>query len=268
MRFLPVLLVSCLGAAACKSTPAANAPTATATAPGAETPPADAAPDYTAIVAASDRDAADRALDAGRKPDALLAFMAVRPGMKVAEIGAGGGYTTELLARAVGEAGSVYAQNSPFILARFAEGPLTERLKKPVMTRVVRLDREFAEPFPPEVRDLDLVVNVLFYHDTVWMKVDREAMNRAIFQALKPGGSYVIVDHSSAPGKGLAEVETLHRIEESVLKGEIEQAGFRSVASADFLRNPQDPRDWSASPRFAGEQRGTSDRFVLRFEKP
>jgi predicted methyltransferase len=223
---------------------------------------------YAAPVAANDRDAADRALDEGRKPEALLSFLEVKPGMRVAEIGAGGGYTSELLARVVGPGGAVYAQNSPFILARFAEKPLSERLKKPVMQRVVRLDREFDDPFPEDVRDLDLVLNVLFYHDTVWMKVDRERMNRAILTALKAGGAYVLVDHSSAVGKGLSEVETLHRIEESVLKAEIEQAGFRFVGSADFLRSAGDTRDWSASPRFAGEKRGTSDRFVLKFVKP
>jgi predicted methyltransferase len=223
---------------------------------------------YAAIVQASDRDAADRALDAGRKPEALLAFLQVQPGMRVAEIGAAGGYTAELLARAVGESGTVYAQNSPFILARFAEKPLAERMQKPVMRRVVRLDREFDAPFPEDVRGLDLVVNVLFYHDTVWMKVDRARMNRAVLAALKPGGAYVIVDHASAPGKGLSEVETLHRIEEGVLRAEIEQAGFRYVASADFLRSASDTRDWSTSPRTAGEKRGTSDRFVLKFQKP
>lgn len=224
--------------------------------------------DYAAIVAASDRDVADRALDEGRKPAELLSFMQVQPGMRIAELGAGGGYTTELLARTVGDTGAVYAQNSDFILKRFAEKPLTERLQKPIMKHVVRVDRDFDSPLPEDVHDLDIVVNVLFYHDTVWQKVDRPRMNQAIFAALKPGGTYVIVDHSTLPGKGLSEVETLHRIEESVLKSEIEQAGFRLVASSDFLRNAADTRDWSTSPRVVGEKRGTSDRFVLKFQKP
>jgi predicted methyltransferase len=252
-----------------------NAPTpATPPAPSASDPVSEPAaatpalPDYAAIVQAADRDAADKALDDGRKPEALLSFLEVQPAMRVAELGAGGGYTSELLARAVGEHGAVYAQNSPFILQRFAEKPLTERLAKPINKQIVRVDREFDDPLPADVRDLDLVVNVLFYHDTVWQKVDRPKMNQAIFAALRPGGAYVIVDHSSAPGKGLSEVENLHRIEESVLKSEIEQAGFKLLASADFLRNPDDTRDWSASPRVAGEKRGTSDRFVLKFQKP
>jgi predicted methyltransferase len=220
------------------------------------------------IVRSPDRSPDDRALDAGRHPDQLLAFIGIAPGMKVAEIGAGVGYTTELLARAVGPSGVVYAQNNKFIRERFAEQPWTERLARPVMKPVVRVDREFDDPLPPEAKQLDAVVNVMLYHDTVWMKTDRAAMNRAVFTALRPGGVYVIVDHSGRPGTGATETQTLHRIEEKVVRQEIEAAGFRLMAAADFLRNPGDTRDWSASPRAAGERRGTSDRFVLKFVRP
>jgi predicted methyltransferase len=221
-----------------------------------------------AAVDAPDRAAEDRALDAGRDPARTLAFFGIAPGMRVAELGAGGGYTTELLVRVVGARGRVYGQNSPFLLARVAQAPWTARLAKPLMKDVVRLDRDFDDPFPSDLRNLDAALIVLLYHDTVWMKVDRARMNRAVFQALKPGGVYGIVDHSAKPGSGLADVETLHRIDEAALKGEVEAAGFRLAAEGDFLRNPQDARDWSPSPRAAGERRGTSDRFVLRFVKP
>ncbi len=221
-----------------------------------------------AIIDAPDRAAEDRALDAGRRPAELLAFIGAKPGMRIAEIGAGYGYTTELLARAVAPGGVVYGQNSRFILERFAEKPWTARLTKPVMQPVVRVDREFDAPLPAEATKLDAVVNVLLYHDTVWMKTDRAAMNRAIYTALRPGGVYVIVDHSGKAGSGVTEVETLHRIEETVVRREVEAAGFKLVADADFLRNPADTRDWNASPRTAGERRGTSDRFVLKFAKP
>jgi len=221
-----------------------------------------------AIVAAPDRSEADRALDAGRHPAEMLAFFGVAPRMKVAELGAGGGYTAELLARAVGPTGVVYAQNSKFILERFAAKPWTERLAKPVMKRVVRVDREFDDPLPPEARGLDAVFIVLFYHDTVWLKVDRAKMNKAIFAALKPGGVFAVIDHSAKAGTGLADVQTLHRIDEQTLKGEIEQAGFELAAEGDFLRNPGDARDWNDSPTAAAERRGTSDRFVLKFVKP
>lgn len=221
-----------------------------------------------AIVEAEDRSPADRALDGGRKPEELLRFADVGPGMRVAELGAGGGYTTELLARAVGPKGIVYGQNSRLILERFAAKPWSERLAKPAMQNVVRVDRDFDDPLPPEARKLDRVVMVLFYHDTVWMGVDRGHMNEAVFRALKPGGLYVVIDHSARAGAGLGDVRGLHRIEESVLRAEIEDAGFRVARESDFLRNPADPRDWNDSPSAAGDRRGTSDRFALAFVKP
>jgi predicted methyltransferase len=221
-----------------------------------------------AAVNAPDRSAEDRVLDEGRHPAEMLAFFGIAPGMNVAELGAGGGYTAELLARTVGTTGKVYAQNSQFLLDRFAEKPWSDRLAKPVMKNVVRLDRPFDDPFPPEVEDLDAVLIVLFYHDTFWQKVDRERMNQAVLRALKPGGVYGIIDHSAAAGHGAADVETLHRVEEKTLREEVEKAGFELAASADLLRNPDDPRDWNASPRVAGERRGSSDRFVLKFVKP
>jgi len=221
-----------------------------------------------AIVRAEDRSAEDRVLDIGRKPEDLLRFLDLKPGMRVAELGAGGGYTTELLARAVGPTGVVYAQNSRFILERFAAKPWGERLAKPVMHNVVRVDRDFDDPLPPEAQNLDRVVIVLFYHDTVWMDVDRVSMNEAVMRALKPGGLYVVIDHSARKGDGYDVVRTLHRIEESMLRSEIESSGFTLVREGDFLRNPADARDWNDSPSSAGERRGMSDRFVLAFEKP
>ncbi len=221
-----------------------------------------------AAVSASDRSEEDRALDAQRKPVELLKFFEIQPGERVAELGAGRGYTSELLARVVGSEGKVYAQNSPFILQRFAQQPWSARLQKPVMRNVVRLDTPFDAPFPEDVRDLDVVLVVLFYHDTVWQKVDRARMNEAVYRALKPGGIYGIVDHSARPGDGLGQTKTLHRIEEGKVVEEVKAAGFKLKESADFLKNPEDARDWSASPGSAGERRGTSDRFVLKFVKP
>jgi predicted methyltransferase len=225
-------------------------------------------PEIRAVTLAADRSESDKALDRGRRPAETLSFFGVVPGMKVAELGAGDGYTAELLARAVGPQGVVYAQNSRFILERFAERPWTERLAKPVMKNVVRVDREFAEPLPPEAKDLDVVFMVLFYHDTVWMEVDRAKMNKAIFDALRPGGVFAVVDHSAREGTGASEVKTLHRIEERIVREEVQRAGFRLIAEASFLRNPSDPRDWNDSPTASGERRGTSDRFVLKFVKP
>ncbi len=219
-------------------------------------------------IAAPDRSEADRELDSQRQPEKTLRFFGIAPGQRVAELAAGGGYTAELLARVVGKEGTVYGQNSPFILERFAEKPWSERLAKEPMSNVVRIDSEFDDPIPPEVNDLDAVLIVLFYHDTVWFETDRAAMNRAVFNALRPGGVYGIVDHNARAGDGTTQTKTLHRIEEKEVRKEVEAAGFTLAASGDFLRNPDDTRDWSASPSTAGEKRGTSDRFVLKFVKP
>jgi len=227
-------------------------------------------PGSAALVAAADRTEEDRALDAQRHPQELLDFIGLGPGMKAADLMAGFGYTTELLARAVGPEGVVYGQNNAFVLERFAEAGWSERLAREAMAKVVRVDRELEDPLPPEAEQLDAVVMVLFYHDSVWMKTDRAAMNRAIFAALRPGGAYVVIDHAGRPGTGTSEAQTLHRIEEATVREELTAAGFEFAAEADFLRDPGDARDWNAAPRAAAEagKRGESDRFVLKFIKP
>lgn len=239
-----------------------------APAPPAYTPAADVPAPIRAAIAATDRSPEDRALDHGREPGEVLAFFGVAPGQKIGEIFAGGGYTTELMARTVGEAGVIYAQNTTEILEKFARKPWTERAAKPVMAHVVGVEQPIDAPFPPEAKDLDAVITILNYHDAVWLEADRAKMNAAIFAALRSGGIYGVVDHSAAAGSRDRDVETLHRIDEDVVKEEILAAGFKLDAESDVLRNPDDPRDWNTSPREAGAKRGTSDRFVLRFVKP
>jgi predicted methyltransferase len=223
--------------------------------------------EVSALVDSADRTDADRQLDAGRHPGELLTFLALAPDMRVAELGAGAGYTTELLARAVGPKGKIWAEN-PAVFLKFVGAPFKERLAKPVMKNVVRSNRPIDAPFPPEAKNLDVVVSVLVYHDTVWLGVDRDKMNKAVFDALKKGGEYVVVDHSAAPGHGIDDVKTLHRIEENVVAREVVRAGFQPAGSANFLRNPDDGRDWNDAPNAAAEKRGTSDRFVLKFVRP
>lgn len=210
-----------------------------------------------------DRSDADRVIDQRRQPEKLLAFYAVRPGMRVLDLGAGAGYNTELLARIVGPQGVVYAQNSRHLLETIVKGRFDERLKKPEMSNVVHAVREFDDPAPPEARNLDLVTFNFVYHDTAWLGTDRMKMNRAVFAALKPGGVYVIADHSGRPGTGVSEAKTLHRIDEGVVRREVEAAGFKLVTEAGFLRNPQDPRDASVF-----KPRQPNDEFVLKFVRP
>ncbi|MCU0682357.1 MAG: SAM-dependent methyltransferase [Polyangiaceae bacterium] len=258
--------------AACSGTPSPPPAETPAPAPAERSakPPAlaDGAAAIEAAVRAPDRSEADRALDAGRKPAELLSFFRVAPGQKVAELFAGGGYTAELLARVVGPSGQVYGQNTKAMLELFAAKPWAARLAKPELANVARADRELDSPLPPEARGLDAVLFLFSYHDSVWMGTDRAAMNRAVFEALKPGGVYGVVDHSAKAGRGVEDVKTVHRIEKDVLVKEVLAAGFKLDAEAGFLANPADPRDWDASPRAAGDRRGTSDRFVLRFVKP
>ena len=245
------------------------------------------------ILASPDRREADRNNDLRRKPAELLAFIGVRPGMVALDLSAGGGYTTELLARAVGPAGRVYGQSRPRDpnsappkpaapesgaaaapaggAAPRPAGPpnspqaLAERAKNPAAANIVPVVRRFEDPVPPEVAPgtLDLATLMFNYHDLVWLNIDRAQMNRAVFAALRPGGMYVIADHSGRPGTGDSEAGTLHRIEEAFLRREVEAAGFRFVAEGGFLRNPNDPRDRNTP---VGAQ--PKDEFVLKFVKP
>ena len=219
------------------------------------------------LLTAVDRSPEDRALDRGRRPAELLAFAGVRAGMRVAEIGAWKGYTSELLARAVAPDGLVYAQDSPEF-EHETHDAWSARAQRPTFARIVRVARPYRDPLPPDIAPLDAVFSVLFYHDLVWLGVDRAMMNRAVFQALKPGGVYVVADHSARAGAGLTVTKSLHRVEESAVVDEITRAGFVLDGRADFLLHPEDPRDWSASEEAPPEKRGTSDRFVLRFRKP
>jgi predicted methyltransferase len=219
-----------------------------------------------AVMGEPDRAAADRPFDAERRPAELLTFLGVRPGMRLAVLVAGSGYTTDLLARAVAPGGTVYAEN-PRLVRATADNAWAARLATPGMKNVVRVDRELDDPLPPEATDLDLIVINLAYHDTVWLGVDRQGMNRRVFQALKSGGKYVVIDHSARPGSGVRPVRSLHRIDEAVVVNEAQRAGFRLEKDGDFLRNPSDARDWNDSLEGTRERGDTSDRFAVMFEK-
>jgi predicted methyltransferase len=220
------------------------------------------APDYQAIVAAPDRSDADRQTDARRSPAKMLAFTGAKPGMKVLDMEAGAGYSTELLARSVAPGGVVYAQDSAAVMERIKD-KFDIRAQNPVMKNTVHVVRNFDDPIPPDVSGLDLITFFFAYHDTTYMPVDRAEMDRKMFAALKPGGFLVIADHSARPGDGATVGKTVHRIEEKTLREEIEAAGFKQVAEADFLRHPEDPRD---APVFHSPV--PVDEFVLKFQKP
>ena len=220
------------------------------------------AQDYRAIVAAPDRTDADRQNDKRRDPTELLAFTGAKPGMMVLDMGAGGGYSTELMARAVAPNGKVYGQDGPGGSER-TRARYDERAKSPAMANTVRVLRPYDDPIPPDVKNLDLITFFFVYHDVTYMPVDRAKMDKAMFDALKPGGVIVVADHMAKEGAGATVGKTLHRIEPATVRKELEAAGFKFVASGDFLRHPDDPKD---APVFRSPT--PVDEFVMKFQKP
>ncbi len=249
-----------------------------------------------AILASADRTAADRTNDLRRKPQDLVTFYGIQPGITAVDLFAGGGYTTELVARAVGPTGKVYGQSRPpvanaprpaqpegnsnplIVTPTPAAPPVFRPSPEALAARAERmraagvafapitpLVRPFEDPFPAELAKakVDMVTLIFNYRDLCHMGADRAAMNRAVFKALKSGGTYIIADHSGRPGTGITEAGTLHRIEEAFLRAEVEAAGFRLVAAGNFLRNPNDPRDKNTP-----DPPMPKDEFVLKFAKP
>lgn len=220
-------------------------------------------PDYEAIVASPDRTDGDRQADARRQPAKMLAFTGVKTGMKVLDMEASAGYSTELLARAVGPTGIVYAQDSAAVIERFVKDKFDIRARKPAMKNVVHVVRDFDDPIPPDVSGLDLITFFFAYHDITYMEVDRPTMNKKMLAALKPGGFLIIADHSARPGDGVSVAKTLHRVEESIVRQELEAAGFKLVEEGNFLRNPEDPREAAVF-----RPQVPNDEFVLKYQKP
>jgi len=225
----------------------------------AATPPALSPEAISAVVGNPERTAADRTNDIRRKPAEMLKFIGVRQGMVALDVSAAGGYTTELIARAVGPTGRVYGQTPrPDPRQRLAE-------RAKAVPNIVPIVRPFEDPAPPEAASngLDLVTLMFNYHDFGHMGIDRAKLNKAVFAALKPGGLYVVADHSGRAGTGISESGTLHRVEEALVRREVEAAGFQLVGEGGFLRNPNDPRD-----REPPEPAQPKDEFVLKFRKP
>ena len=215
-------------------------------------------------LAAKSRPDEDRARDAGRMPAQVLEFFGIGAGSRVADVLSGGGYYTRILTPVVGPEGAVYAGNNPFF-QRFGDEAMTALLSEPGFENVMRIDGPVDEIALPSDGSLDAAIIVLAYHDLWLTDEDRNELNRRVFAALRSGGAYGIIDHSAAEGTGTSAIESLHRIEESVIVEEISRAGFESGARGDFLANPDDDRSLRV---FDPAIRGQTDRFVLRFEKP
>jgi predicted methyltransferase len=209
-----------------------------------------------AVVADPVRTEQDRRMDAARHPVEFLPFTGVKPGMKVLDVSAGAGYTSQLLALAVGPTGTVWAQ------APQPGASLTKRLADHPQPNLIVVARPFDDPVPPDAPKLDLITIVLNYHDISYLPVDRTKMNQRLYAALKPGGHLVIIDHSAKIGTGISAGKTLHRIDESVVRQEEREAGFVLEAESSFLRNPADTREESSN-----QPKVPTDKFALRFVK-
>jgi len=219
-------------------------------------------PDYAAILAAPDRSDADKKNDERRDALQVLQFTGARPGWKVLDMAADAGYSTELMARATAPNGVVYGQNAPGMPQRVLD-TYAARAKGPAMKNAITDSRPFDDPVPGDVTNLDLVTFFYGYHDTTYLPVDRAKMDKAMFNALKPGGYLVVIDYAAAPGAGATVGKKFHRIEEDTLKSEVTAAGFKLVDEANFLRNPKDTHDFIVfNPPMP------IDIFVVKFQKP
>jgi predicted methyltransferase len=217
--------------------------------------------DLDAILADSSRPQEDRDRDASRAPAEVLEFLDIGPGDRVADLLAGGGYYTRILVPLVGENGRVYSGNNPFYANFFGEA-FDALLAEPAFQNVVRIDGRVDELPLPDDGSLDAVIVSQAYHDLVLGDEDRGEMNRRVFDALKSGGVYGIIDHAAAEGTGTSATESLHRIDKQLIIDEVTAAGFELEDEADFLANPDDDHTVGI---FDPSIMGRTDRFVLRF---
>lgn len=231
-----------------------------------------AMPDESAIAAAvadSSRAVADSQRDEDRKPGETLAFSGIKGGDEVADYVADSGYFTRLFASVVGSRGHVYAVE-PTAFFKFdhfvkavaeLQGYAVAHPNVTVTTAAALEGLKF-----PEKLDLFWISrNYHDLHDAFMGPVDTAVFNKAVYDALKPGGVYVILDHSAAPGAPADVTETLHRIEASTVRREVEAAGFKFDSESSILANPADPR---TARVFDPTIRGKTDQFILKFKKP
>jgi predicted methyltransferase len=262
MRKPLLSLVAVLGLAACATQPMGPPP------PPPSRPVAIALPPYLAA-ALSDpsRPAADMVRDKDRHPGEVLAFAGVKPGAKVADLIPGGGYFTRIFSKTVGPRGRVYAY-VPDELTKLAkrEPAVNAIARDPAYSNVTVILNKLPNFATPE--KLDLVFTAQNYHDMhdkFMGPADLSVVNRQIFRALKPGGVFLVIDHSAEPGSGLRDTETLHRIDSAVVKSEITAAGFIFEGESRVLRDQGDSRKANV---FDPSIRGRTDQFVYKFRKP
>lgn len=212
-----------------------------------------------------------RALDSERRPAEVLAFAGLRPGMRVLDVGTGGGYYTEILAQAVGPNGAVVGWSGEAFARRPNEAQALGRIRERFPNVTFYLTPTTAMALPRQ--SFDLVLLHLFFHDFYWesaefglARVEPSAVVAELFAAAKPGGIVVVADHVAGPGREpRAEVDATHRIRPEVVRAAFEAGGFQLHAESDLLRRPEDDHTRRI---FDPAIRGRTDRFMFRFRKP
>jgi predicted methyltransferase len=222
-----------------------------------------------AALADAGRPPSDTARDGNRKPAEMLAFAGVKPGDKVGDYAAGQGYFTRLFAAVVGPGGHVYATvpASLFqyknIVAGIAE--IDAYAKDHANVSVTAASALDSARYPEKLDVFWISQNYHDLRDPFMGPVDMGKFNKAVFDALKPGGVYIVLDHVAAKGSPADVTDTLHRIEPSVVRREVEAAGFKFAGESKVLANSADPHDKGV---FDDSIRGRTDQFIYKFKKP
>ena len=225
-----------------------------------------AAAHYAAALADPARPAADRERDAARMPAQLLAFAQIDKGEKVGDFVMGGGYLTRILAAAVGPTGRVYAFQPAEFIGFKAQYGTDQKTVDDAYTTVVAVNGPFAAPAYPV--PLDTIITVQNFHDLYLKPFPADTGERAsaaLFAALKPGGTLVVVDHSAKPGTGTTMADSLHRIDKAAVVAALTKAGFKLEAESQLYARRVDSRTVNV---FDPSIRGKTDQFTLRFRKP
>ncbi|WP_295637252.1 methyltransferase [Novosphingobium sp.] len=219
-----------------------------------------------AVMLDAARPAPDKALDTTRHPAEILAFLKIRKGDTVADVWPGD-YWDRLFAGAVGPKGKVYA-------AHLAEADTAEKVttppagSKPLADHpnvVVTVTTANAFTLPGKADVIWIRQSYHDLYDKFMGPSDVPAFNKAVFRALKPGGRFVIVDHTAPAGSKLAATDTTHRIDPEVVKADMAAAGFKFVGESNALRNPADPLTGGV---FDAGVKGRTDQFIYVFRRP
>ena len=212
--------------------------------------------------------ASDKADDARRRMAAVMTFTGVKPGQSVLELVPGSGYWTRVFSAIVGPKGHVYTV-WPNEMGKYAAKSLANwqaLIKAPPYENVSVLQQPAAQLSSPKPVDLVFTSqNYHDYYDPFMGGLDIAKFNKQVFAALKPGGSFVIIDHVAPAGSGTTDTNTLHRIDPAQVKKDVEAAGFVFAGDSDALRNPADAHDAKV---FDPAIRGHTDQFIYRFRKP